>query len=130
MAGAVASPPAHLILRESTRAAHKAAEETAGMRRLMAGELDAGGYARLLQAQLGFFHAWETERGDWLASLAEWRYVSRAALLGGGIAVAAPSAHCVGSHNNPHPPITVGAHKVGDVGAHKVGDVERHEVAD
>lgn len=100
MAGVVASPPAHRILRESTRAAHDAAEETAGMRRLMAGELDEAGYAGLLLAQLALFREWERERGDWLAGLAGWGYVSRAALLEADLAAiesiaarAAPTMH-------------------------------------
>jgi heme oxygenase len=81
MAGAVGLTPAHLLLREATRDAHEAAEATAGMRLLLAGELDESGYAGLLQAQLALFHAWETERRDWLGALTEWRYVSRASLI-------------------------------------------------
>ncbi|MET0937136.1 MAG: biliverdin-producing heme oxygenase [Luteibacter sp.] len=96
MAGAVASPPAHLVLRESTRAAHEAAEETAGMRRLLAGELDAEGYAALLEAQWQLFGAWERSRGDWLSGLAGWGYVSRARSLEADLAVARPIADIVG----------------------------------
>ena len=81
MAGVVGSTPAHLLLREATRDAHEAAEATAGMRLLLAGELDASGYAGLLRAQLALFRAWETERSAWLARLDEWRYVSRASLI-------------------------------------------------
>lgn len=81
MAGAVGLTPAHLLLREATRDAHEAAEATAGMRLLLAGELDESGYAGLLQAQLALFRAWETERRDWLGALTEWRYVSRASLI-------------------------------------------------
>ena len=81
MAGAVGLTPAHLLLREATRDAHEAAEATAGMRLLLAGELDASGYAGLLRAQLALFRAWEAERSGWLAGLEEWRYVSRASLI-------------------------------------------------
>jgi heme oxygenase len=81
MAGAVGLTPAHLLLREATRDAHEAAEATAGMRLLLAGELDESGYAGMLRAQLGLFREWETERRDWLGALAEWRYVSRASLI-------------------------------------------------
>jgi heme oxygenase len=81
MAGAVGLTPAHLLLREATRDAHEAAEAMAGMRLLLAGELDESGYAGLLQAQLALFRAWETERRDWLGALTEWRYVSRASLI-------------------------------------------------
>ena len=73
--------PAHLLLREATRDAHEAAEASAGMRLLLAGELDEAGYAGLLRAQLGLFREWETKRREWLAGLADWRYVSRAALI-------------------------------------------------
>jgi heme oxygenase len=81
MAGVVGLTPAHLLLREATRDAHEAAEATAGMRRLLAGELDESGYAGLLRAQLALFRAWETERSGWLTRLDEWRYVSRASLI-------------------------------------------------
>ena len=81
MAGVVGLTPAHLLLREATRDAHEAAEATAGMRLLLAGELDESGYAGLLQAQLALFREWETERHDWLAGLAQWPYVSRASLI-------------------------------------------------
>jgi len=92
MAGAVGSTPAHLLLREATRDAHEAAEATAGMRLLLAGELDDRGYAGLLRAQLGLFDAWEAGRRDWLAGLTEWRYVSRAALIEADLSAAAPIA--------------------------------------
>jgi heme oxygenase len=116
MAGVVASPPAHRILRESTRAAHDAAEETAGMCRLMAGELDEAGYAGLLLAQLALFREWERERGDWLAGLREWNYVSRAALLEADLAAVDSIAHRVGSYQ--------AAAALGErpVGAHEVRD--------
>ena len=81
MAGAVGLTPAHLLLREATRDAHEAAEATAGMRLLLAGELDESGYAAMLQAQLVLFREWESERHAWLAGLAEWRYISRASLI-------------------------------------------------
>jgi heme oxygenase (biliverdin-IX-beta and delta-forming) len=81
MAGVVGSTPAHLLLREATRDAHEAAEATAGMRLLLAGDLDEAGYAELLRAQLTLFRAWEAERSGWLARLEEWRYVSRASLI-------------------------------------------------
>jgi heme oxygenase len=81
MAGAVGVTPAHLVLREATRDAHEAAEATAGMRRLLAGELGEAGYAGLLRAQLSLFREWEAARSDWLAALTEWRYTSRAALI-------------------------------------------------
>jgi heme oxygenase len=81
MAGAVGLTPAHLLLREATRDAHEAAEATAGMRLLLAGELDDVGYAGLLRAQLGLFLEWEAERREWLAGLAQWRYVSRASSI-------------------------------------------------
>ena len=81
MAGAVGLTPAHLLLREATRDAHEAAEATAGMRLLLAGELDESGYAGLLRAQLALFREWEAERSGWLARLEEWRYVSRASLI-------------------------------------------------
>ena len=81
MAGAVGLTPAHLLLREATRDAHEAAEATAGMRLLLAGELDEAGYAGLLRAQWRMFREWEAARGDWLAGLTDWRYVSRAALI-------------------------------------------------
>ena len=51
------------------------------MRLLLGGELDETGYSALLRAQLSLFRAWEDERRDWLAGLATWRYVSRAALI-------------------------------------------------
>jgi heme oxygenase len=88
---AQAPTQAHIELREGTRDAHEAAEATDGMRRLMAGELDEGGYEGLLRAQLGLFDGWETERGDWLAAaagVAGWSYVSRAALLRSDLAFA------------------------------------------
>jgi heme oxygenase (biliverdin-IX-beta and delta-forming) len=81
MAGAVGLTPAHLLLREATRDAHEAAEATAGMRLLLAGDLDESGYAGMLRAQLGLFREWETERRDWLAALTQWRYVSRASSI-------------------------------------------------
>lgn len=81
MAGAVGLTPAHLLLREATRDAHEAAESTAGMRLLLAGELDESGYAGMLRAQLALFREWETARRDWLAALTLWRYVSRASSI-------------------------------------------------
>ncbi|APG04707.1 hypothetical protein BJI69_12915 [Luteibacter rhizovicinus DSM 16549] len=81
MAGAVGLTPAHLFLREATRDAHEAAEATPGMRLLLGGELDRAAYSALLQAQLALFRAWEAERRDWLAGLADWRHVSRATLI-------------------------------------------------
>jgi heme oxygenase len=81
MAGAVGLTPAHLLLREATRDAHEAAEATAGMRLLLAGELDEAGYAGLLRAQWGLFRDWEAERQEWLASLTDWRYESRSTLI-------------------------------------------------
>jgi heme oxygenase len=81
VADAVGVTPAHRFLREATRDAHEAAEATAGMRLLLGGELDEAGYSALLRAQLSLFRAWENERRDWLAGLADWRYVSRAALI-------------------------------------------------
>lgn len=89
MAGAVGLTPAHLLLREATRDAHEAAEATAGMRLLLAGELDEVGYAGLLRAQLGLFREWEAERREWLAGLSEWRYVSRASLIDADLSTAA-----------------------------------------
>jgi heme oxygenase len=81
VAGAAGVTPAHLVLREATRDAHEAAEATAGMRLLLAGELGETGYAALLRAQLSLFREWEALRGDWLAGLTHWRYTSRAALI-------------------------------------------------
>jgi heme oxygenase len=81
MAGVVGSTPAHLLLREATRDAHEAAEATAGMRLLLAGDLDEAAYVGLLRAQLTLFRRWETERREWLAGLTTWRYVSRASLI-------------------------------------------------
>jgi heme oxygenase len=81
VAGAVGLTPAHLVLREATRDAHEAAEATSGMRRLLAGELGEAGYTSLLRAQLALFREWETARRDWLNSLAQWHYTSRAALI-------------------------------------------------
>jgi heme oxygenase len=81
VADAVGVTPAHLVLREATRDAHEAAEATAGMRRLLAGELGETGYTALLRAQLALFREWETARRDWLSSLAQWHYTSRAALI-------------------------------------------------
>jgi heme oxygenase len=81
MAGVVGVTPAHLLLREATRDAHEAAEATDGMRLLLAGALDEEGYLALLSAQLTLFREWEDERSDWLAGLASWRYISRAALI-------------------------------------------------
>jgi heme oxygenase len=81
--------PAHLVLREDTRAAHEDTEASDGMRRLMAGQLDEAGYAGLLRAQLALFEAWEAERGAWLRGAvadAGWAYVSRAGLLRGDLA--------------------------------------------
>ncbi|MGY3232035.1 heme oxygenase [Luteibacter sp. HA06] len=81
MAGAAGVTPAHLVLREATRDAHEAAEATAGMRLLLAGELGETGYAALLRAQLSLFRKWEAARSNWLAGLTEWRYTSRATLI-------------------------------------------------
>jgi heme oxygenase len=81
VAGAAGLTPAHLVLREATRDAHEAAEATAGMRLLLAGELGETGYAALLRAQLSLFREWEALRGDWLTGLTHWRYTSRAALI-------------------------------------------------
>jgi heme oxygenase len=81
VAGAAGLTPAHLVLREATRDAHEAAEATAGMRLLLAGELGETGYAALLRAQLSLFREWEAARCDWLAGLTEWRYTSRATLI-------------------------------------------------
>jgi heme oxygenase len=81
MAGAVGLTPAHLLLRQATREAHEAAEATAGMRLLLAGELDESGYAGMLRAQLALFRGWEAERRGWLEALPKWRYVSRASLI-------------------------------------------------
>jgi hypothetical protein len=78
MDGIAAQPAAHLLLRERTRAAHEAAETTAGMRALMAGAMDETGYRELLSAQLRLFRAWETERAaDLAATAALWPYASR-----------------------------------------------------
>jgi heme oxygenase len=81
VAGAAGLTPAHLVLREATRDAHEAAEATAGMRLLLAGELGETGCAALLRAQLSLFREWEAARSNWLAGLTEWRYTSRAALI-------------------------------------------------
>jgi heme oxygenase len=81
VAGAAGLTPAHLVLREATRDAHEAAEATAGMRLLLAGELGETGYAALLRVQLSLFRKWEALRGDWLTGLTHWRYTSRAALI-------------------------------------------------
>jgi heme oxygenase len=81
VAGAAGVTPAHLVLREATRDAHEAAEATAGMRLLLAGELGETGYAALLRAQLSLFREWEAARSNWLAALTEWRYTSRASLI-------------------------------------------------
>jgi heme oxygenase len=81
VAGAAGLTPAHLVLREATRDAHEAAEATAGMRLLLAGELGETGYAALLRAQLSLFREWEAARSNWLAGLTEWRYTSRATLI-------------------------------------------------
>jgi heme oxygenase len=81
VAGAAGLTPAHLVLREATRDAHEAAEATAGMRLLLAGELGETGYAALLRAQLSLFRKWEAARSNWLAGLTEWRYTSRATLI-------------------------------------------------
>jgi heme oxygenase len=94
VAGAVGLTPAHLVLREATRDAHEAAEATSGMRRLLAGELGEAGYTALLRAQLALFREWETARRDWLNSLAEWHYTSRAALIEADLSVANPMAPC------------------------------------
>ncbi|HEY4294471.1 biliverdin-producing heme oxygenase [Luteibacter sp.] len=77
-------PPAHIVLRESTRAAHEAAEASPVMQRLLAGELDEGGYRSLLEAQWGLLEGWESERWDWLTEIGpthHWRYLSRATAL-------------------------------------------------
>jgi heme oxygenase len=81
VAGAAGLTPAHLVLREATRDVHEAAEATAGMRLLLAGELGEAGYAGLLRAQLSLFREWEAARSNWLAELTEWRYTSRATLI-------------------------------------------------
>jgi heme oxygenase len=94
VAGAVGLTPAHLVLREATRDAHEATEATSGMRRLLAGELGETGYTALLRAQLALFREWETARRDWLNSLAEWHYTSRAALIEADLSVAIPMAPC------------------------------------
>ncbi|MGE7138360.1 biliverdin-producing heme oxygenase [Luteibacter sp. NPDC031894] len=76
--------PAHIVLRESTRAAHEAAEASPLMVRLLSGDLDEGGYRRLLDLQQALFLEWENQRGSWLAGAvanAGWRYVSRAQCL-------------------------------------------------
>jgi heme oxygenase (biliverdin-IX-beta and delta-forming) len=78
MDGTAAQPPAHALLRERTRAAHDAAEATAGMRALMSGAMDEAGYAGLLAAQLRLFRTWEAERAaDIEAVAAVWPYASR-----------------------------------------------------
>ncbi|PTR26332.1 heme oxygenase [Luteibacter sp. OK325] len=94
MDGAVGLTPAHLLLREATRDAHEAAEATAGMRLLLAGELDESGYAGLLRAQLGLFREWEAERGGWLEALTEWRYVSRASLIKADLCTSRCGSRC------------------------------------
>ncbi|UPG91423.1 biliverdin-producing heme oxygenase [Luteibacter aegosomaticola] len=95
MDGTAAQPLAHSLLRERTRAAHDAAEATAGMRALMSGAMDEAGYVELLAAQLRLFHAWEAERAaDIEAVAAVWPYASRIPPLAADI---------------------VGAHPVGDI---------------
>ncbi|MGF6712039.1 heme oxygenase [Luteibacter sp. W1I16] len=92
--------PAHLLLREATRAAHDAAEASPRMRRLLAGDMDEADYRRLLLAQWPLFSEWEAERRQWLAETAAasgWVYVSRAErlaedLFDAGAAIAASAA--------------------------------------
>ncbi|SEW01991.1 biliverdin-producing heme oxygenase [Luteibacter sp. 329MFSha] len=86
------------MLREATRDAHEAAEASAGMRRLLAGDLDEAGYRELLAAQLTLFGEWEAERREWLRHVApRWDYASRANALEGDLA-AEPVADTIGSH--------------------------------
>jgi heme oxygenase len=86
---------AHLVLRESTRAAHDAAEASPCMRRLLAGELDEAAYGELLLAQWRLFRDWEAQRGEWLAGeVAErgWFYVSRVRRLALDLSRDSPAA--------------------------------------
>ena len=119
MDGAAAQPPAHIRLREHTRAAHEAAEATAGMHALMSGAMDEAGYHTLLAAQLNLFRAWEAERAADIAAVAGiWPYPSRVPPLEADLpvgarlratsfastqrppgSVAKDVAHRVGSHN-------------------------------
>ncbi|WP_448098477.1 biliverdin-producing heme oxygenase [Luteibacter yeojuensis] len=107
--------PAHLLLREATRAGHDAAEASPRMHRLLAGDLDEADYRRLLLAQWSLFREWEAERRTWLtktAAASGWVYVSRAArlaedLFGAGAGIAAEAAPTGACHDAP--PGTVGA---------------------
>ncbi|NID05233.1 biliverdin-producing heme oxygenase [Luteibacter jiangsuensis] len=77
-------PPAHVALRESTRAAHDAAEASPLMQRLLAGALDETAYRALLAAQWHLLSEWEAERSAWLAGIGVaqgWHYASRVEAL-------------------------------------------------
>jgi heme oxygenase (biliverdin-IX-beta and delta-forming) len=96
MDGAAAHLPAHRLLRERTRAAHDAAEATAGMQALMSGAMDEAGYVDLLAAQRRLFREWEGERAAAIAAIATaWPYESRIPALDNDIT--APGGVLVGA---------------------------------
>ncbi|WP_413623913.1 biliverdin-producing heme oxygenase [Luteibacter sp. Lutesp34] len=77
-------PPPHVALRESTRAAHDAAEASPLMRRMLSGALDEAEYRALLAAQWDLLSEWEADRSTWLAGIGAaqgWHYASRATAL-------------------------------------------------
>ncbi|KJV30908.1 biliverdin-producing heme oxygenase [Luteibacter yeojuensis] len=100
MDGAADVLPAHRLLREQTRAAHDAAEASAGMRALLGGALDEAGYRGLLAAQLRLFRAWEAERAGEIAAVAgAWTYASRIPSLAADLSVGAhPVREAVGEN--------------------------------
>lgn len=92
------APPAsaRLRLRDATRAAHDAAEDTPAMRALFDGSIDRARYEALIAALHGYFAAWESGSAAFLADAAAvgWTYTSRADLLARDRAgAAAPSVH-------------------------------------
>ena len=71
---------AHRFLREATRQAHAAAENTPLMHRMLQGHPDLGAYVLLLDRYHAFFQSWESTHVEWLQGTvlrAGWRYRSR-----------------------------------------------------
>lgn len=67
-------------LRKATRREHAAAEDTAVMRALLDGRLDAAGYIQLLLGYHALYAPWEAQQARWLAGdlvTAGWKYRSR-----------------------------------------------------
>jgi len=106
MDGAAAQPSAHLQLREHTRAAHDAAEASAGMRALLSGAMDEAGYRALLTAQLGLFRAWEAERAAEIAAIDDvWSYASRIPRLEDDLGVVGARLRAMRGRENAGDPV-------------------------